>query len=254
MENGKGWWSSLAGGCPVINTEGSTTPAGGGAGGCPVNSVDNNVGSYNPAINDINFGQQKQPDQKQSLSTVRQVSSIPKSDYTPAHQPEGIERWVYPSEQQYYNAMKRKGYNPSESDVPIVLTIHNLVNEQGWTQIKQWESLRGCSQPRLKQFMGRPQDLSLKARLMSLLGYSLPFDRHDWIVNRDGKDVRYIIDFYRGAQPRAGGAAISVYLDVRPAIDSPAAAYDRISVMFRKWKNGGIGLYPKELTRDRVHW
>jgi hypothetical protein len=33
------------------------------------------------------------------------------SDFTPKHQPEGTEKWVYPSEQQYFNAMKvrRKG-------------------------------------------------------------------------------------------------------------------------------------------------
>ena len=30
--------------------------------------------------------------------------------------------------------------------------------------------------------------------------YELPFDRHDWIVDRCGKDVRYIIDYYDGGQ------------------------------------------------------
>lgn len=58
--------------------------------------------------------------------------------------------WVYPSQQQYYNAMKvslsslprdahallsclsqRKGYNPDERDVEIILAIHNIVNEKG---------------------------------------------------------------------------------------------------------------------------
>ena len=28
------------------------------------------------------------------------------SDFTPKHQPQGTEKWVYPSEQQYFNAMK----------------------------------------------------------------------------------------------------------------------------------------------------
>lgn len=28
--------------------------------------------------------------------------------------------------------------------------------------------------------------------------YEYPFDRHDWIVDRCGKDVRYIIDYYDG--------------------------------------------------------
>ena len=39
--------------------------------------------------------------------------------------------------------MKRKGYNPPEEDVAVVLQIHNIVNEKGWSQIKEWEALRG---------------------------------------------------------------------------------------------------------------
>jgi hypothetical protein len=34
------------------------------------------------------------------------------------------------------------------------------------------------------------------ARLRSLFGGPLPFDRHDWYVDRCGQEVRYIIDFY----------------------------------------------------------
>lgn len=39
---------------------------------------------------------------------------------------------------------------------------------------------------------GRPQDYSPKARLLNLLGYKLPFDRHDWIVDRCGQEVRLV--------------------------------------------------------------
>jgi len=28
--------------------------------------------------------------------------------------------------------------------------------------------------------------------------YQLPFDRHDWVIDRCGKQVRYIIDYYDG--------------------------------------------------------
>lgn len=34
------------------------------------------------------------------------------------------------------------------------------------------------------------------ARVRSWLGGPLPFDRHDWYVDRCGKEVRYVIDFY----------------------------------------------------------
>ncbi len=47
-----------------------------------------------------------------------------------------------------------------------------------------------CAQPRLARFVGRPQDYSPKARLLNLLGYKLPFDRHDWVVDRCGTEAR----------------------------------------------------------------
>lgn len=34
------------------------------------------------------------------------------------------------------------------------------------------------------------------ARVRSWLGGPLPFDRHDWLVDRCGREVRYVIDFY----------------------------------------------------------
>ena len=34
------------------------------------------------------------------------------------------------------------------------------------------------------------------ARLHTWMGGQLPFDRHDWYVDRCGQEVRYVIDFY----------------------------------------------------------
>lgn len=48
----------------------------------------------------------------------------------------------------------------------------------------------GCI-PKLKKFMGRPQEYSPKAMLLNFLGYKLPFDRHDWVVDRCGREVRF---------------------------------------------------------------
>ena len=188
---------------------------------------------YNEAAGDLIFGQERQIDQKAILGTTRNVSSIPKSDFTPGHQPAGIDQWVYPSEQQYYNAMKRKGYEVKESEVSAVLAIHNLVNEEGWSRVKEWESIRGDHVPKLKQFIGRPTDVSPKADLRNFfLGQRLPFDRHDWVIDRNGKEVRYVIDFYKGASKP--NAAISIFLDVRPALDSPEAVVDVLSNFYRK--------------------
>lgn len=86
--------------------------------------------------------------------------------------------------------------------------------------------LRYSTSPKLKQFEGRPQDVTPKAYLRGLLGYTLPFDRHDWVVDSNGSDVRYVIDFYKGTPNPS--APIAMHLDVRPAVDSPYALYHRL--------------------------
>lgn len=67
-----------------------------------------------------------------------------------------------------------------------------------------------------------------------MYSYELPFDRHDWIVDRCGKDVRYIIDYYDG------GTMDNDYrfalLDVRPAMDSFGNMWDRMKVMYMRYK------------------
>lgn len=244
-------------GCPVKNNDTS-----GGSGACPVKNLapgtsvsglqswfgwaglgEKQVQSgtvidgtaqqgYNAAANDEHFDPSaKFPGQKRDLSGTRTVSTIPKSNqYTPKHQPDGLGNWVYPSEQQYFNAMKRKGYDPSEDDMSVILAIHNTVNELGWSRILEWEALRGCKTPILKRFMGRPKDLSPKARILVALGKDPPFDRHDWVIERDdGKEVRYVIDFY-AIESNGGGHGVGapVHLDVRPALDSPGAFLDRL--------------------------
>ena len=108
------------------------------------------------------------------------------------------------------------------------------MNERGWSQIRQWELMRGCENPKLVRFMGRPNDLSPKARFLIFLGYSKPFDRHDWIIDRDGKEVRYVIDFYKGSN--TSRTPFAMHLDVRPALDSGRAIFDRLHRFVReKW-------------------
>jgi hypothetical protein len=81
------------------------------SGGCPVDhgAVDEQ------AVNPLNMmppeNQRPAPGQLKPLDTTRQRSSIPKGDFTPAHQAGQSEsHWVYPSEQMFYNAMRRKGW------------------------------------------------------------------------------------------------------------------------------------------------
>lgn len=59
-----------------------------------------------------------------------------------------------------------------------------------------------------------------KARINSLLGYSAPFDRHDWVVDRCGTQIGYVIDFYAGKDEGKSGKSLNFYLDVRPKLDT----------------------------------
>jgi len=196
-----------------------------------------------------NYAQAPQPDQQIPLSTYRVVSSIPRGDTKKINdneeqsshsvEEENSTKWMYPSEQQFYNALRRKGWEGvEETNMPLVVRIHNAVNEKGWSHIRRWESLcHSNASPKLVKFMGRPKDLSPRAFLNTyLLGYHPPFDRHDWYVEQEGSTPRrYVIDFYSGKEDvrqHQHNRPPSMYLDVRPALDSPRDALDRIQMFF----------------------
>lgn len=186
----------------------------------------------------LNPNQLPHPDQKVSLSTEREPSSILKGGTKDAT------TWMYPSPQMFYNALKRKGKGDDvdEKVAQEIVGIHNAMNERTWNEIHRWEALhRGeCDEePRLSRFMGRPEELSPRAWLAhKVLGWDKPFDRHDWFVRRCGREVRYVIDYYHDerrsdedrspAHKRDFGATKSISVTVRPALDSPGAAWDRI--------------------------
>jgi cytochrome c heme-lyase len=206
------------------------------------------------------LSQSRSPQQSVSLPLSRELSSIPKGD-------NGEGNWEYPSPQQMYNALLRKGYTDTPAEhVETMVAVHNFLNEGAWAEIVEWErrfsgglwnGMAACSrgedgtlasaesipddvpQPRLTRFMGRPGDMTPKARTLQTLGKlwpskfgtEPPFDRHDWFVKRcdaEGKcrEVRYVIDYYEGPPEPTGEPVF--YLDVRPAVDGPTAACERL--------------------------
>ena len=235
------------------------------------------------------YAQTPQPDQTIPLARERQVSSIPrgntmatmndtekiphhqlihnnnnnnKKDDDQSHDDETIDKkWVYPSEQQMFNAMRKKGWtNVPEESIPVVLQIHNHINESTWNQILEWEnatSSSSSSQVQLVRFQGRPNDISPKAFLLSSLLrlYNPPFDRHDWYVQNNnnnnnnnnasssssggggqspGRIQRYVIDYYYLEPPSSQHSNATMppspplpipYIDARPALDHPYAIY-----------------------------
>ncbi|KAI5289155.1 hypothetical protein KEM54_004312 [Ascosphaera aggregata] len=164
----------------------------------------------------------------------------PSNSESETGQDENTGNWVYPSEKQFFEAVIRKSTPMSATSprdlatsIASIIPIHNAVNERAWSEIKEWES-RGplsdpgskkCGGPKLYSFRGvgvESQFLSPRARFNSLLGYQLPFDRHDWTVERcDGERVDYVIDFYQGrSRGDTGGDRLNFYLDVRPKLNT----------------------------------
>jgi cytochrome c heme-lyase len=237
------------GGCPVKHNKPPPTA------GCPVAHVDDKqypeYNVYSQPIDKTNQmpkgvkTQLPNATQTMELSTDRVSSSIPKGgDASSA-------TWTYPSPQQFYNALSRKGKlnnrqeeeEASEEDMASVVALHNNMNEKTWAKVVEWErqTFGESATPKLLKFMGRPHDLSPKARFKHyVLGHPLPYDRHDWTVLReDGRTVRYVIDYYYDEsraretedssmpQLHDHDATPSLLVDVRPALDGPEQFFAR---------------------------
>ncbi|KAI0461111.1 hypothetical protein LJB42_001126 [Komagataella kurtzmanii] len=149
------------------------------------------------------------------LPTDREISSIPRT---------GADlNWIYPSQKQFFEAMRRKDWNPHAKDMKSIVPIHNAVNEQAWKYIQMWEHGKGgqsCGGIQLTSFKGDSKKLTPRARWRLFLGYERPFDRHDWTIDRCGTQVDYVIDFYGGKPNPKNPQMPSFYLDVRPKLNS----------------------------------
>ena len=171
--------------------------------------------------------------------------------------------------------MLKKGYRPPVESIPSVLQIHSAVDERSWLQVCKWEKeIHNNVEPSLVKFVGRPKDISPKAWLNSRVFMTQePFDRHDWFIeDKDGGEPRrYVIDFYEGKEktgdlvPSLSSAATgkdgkigggsgsgssmpvmkppSMYIDVRPALDNPSAAVDRMTMVVREALPGLTGVW-----------
>lgn len=203
------------------------------------------------------------PTQSIYLPTERTVSSIPKGD-----DPNSDEKWEYPSPQQMYNAMLRKGGPAPEDAVEEMVAVHNFLNEGAWQEIDEWEKtwsgglwegLKKCfkdeytgfsglseeemyrqdvssSGARLLRFEGRSKDRTPKSRILEALGTvwpekfgtEPPFDRHDWYVRRRNGEQVRYVIDYYSGGMEAGMPVF--YLDVRPAVDGIAPAVERLGM------------------------
>jgi len=174
-----------ASGCPVPHdSAGTLTPA-----KCPINHqktaqcpVDHDP--INPRNQMPALSQVRQDAQKVDLPLERTESSIPR---------DGSSKWEYPSPQQFFNALVRKGWETPEEHVVTMVEIHNFLNEEVWEEVKKWEKRRtkyvdfrflvlnkssrtiySDDEIQLTCFKGRPGEMSPKARLYMFAGWLLP--------------------------------------------------------------------------------
>lgn len=226
--------------CPVhqdsmVKLQASQCPISAGS-GCDSAAIDKGADALDPANMMPPPNQQPSPGQPFPLPINRQMSTIPRGGTGKE------ENWVYPSQQMFWNAMLRKGWKWQDdevqpNDMDNIIRIHNANNEAAWQEILKWEALhyKECGTPKLLSFKGKAKEFSPRARIRSWMGYELPFDRHDWVVDRCGREVRYIIDYYDIGDEEAYKRGEFVALDVRPAMDSFQAVLDRARIAVLRW-------------------
>lgn len=118
--------SSSAASCPVdhasLSKSASAPPA-----QCPVQHSE----TLDPRNHLPVLTQDRSPSQTTDLPTERTTSSIPR---------DGAGNWEYPSPQQFYNALVRKGWETPESEIETIVEIHNFLNEKAWEEVQKWEA------------------------------------------------------------------------------------------------------------------
>ncbi|KAG9017870.1 holocytochrome c synthase [Tulasnella sp. JGI-2019a] len=233
--------------CPVRQSENLTSLKGAR---CPVTHGSDEVNPLNQVP--LSFSQSPAPNQSIVLSVERECSSIPCTT-SPDQDTSGSSNWMYPSPQQFYNALVRKGYEMPQDQMSTMVQLHNFLNEEAWAEVLTWErrwDSELSTPPELAQIRGKPKELSFKARGQLLAGWLLPsyvkaqrpFDRHDWLVRRaSGEHVRYIIDYYSAPPDEEGNPTF--ILDVRPASDC-------VSNIRRRVVHAAEGLWDSLVNRN----
>lgn len=164
---------------------GSSPHPSGGPARCPIDHGTSET--LNPLNQMPTLAQERAPGQTADLPLDRETSSIPRASDS--------SKWEYPSAQQFYNALVRKGWETPEEHVQTMVDIHNFLNEEAWQEILKWEPLSVFlslfpllqarrpnfhvyyvrdSEPFLAKFKGKPGQLSPKARLLMFAGWLLP--------------------------------------------------------------------------------
>ena len=139
--------------------------------------------------------------------------------------------WINPSPNQLARALARNEKPIREEDKFDVAAMHDFITSGTWSEIMRYEELHPetTEQVTLSSFHGMDGIWSPKAVFVHYYNYLRygvdiwPYDRHDWIVNRGDREVRYVIDYY--------GEGDEYTIDARPALDSIDALIDRVKIV-----------------------
>ena len=120
--------------CPVQHGQSPLSGLGGSNNGAAAAAAATpRTDELNPLNQMPTLSHQMAPGQTTELPTERTTSTIPR--------PNAEEKvWEYPSPQQFYNALVRKGWETPEEHVETMVDIHNFLNEEAWQQVLKWES------------------------------------------------------------------------------------------------------------------
>ena len=182
---------------------------------------------------------------------------------------ESGEEWLNPSANQLYRSLARKDKAIEHEDSLSVAAVHAIVTQQTWENILVYEDLHSkqCPNPKLARFEGKDGIYSPKAKFFHYcMGMPWPYDRHDWTVDRCGKEVEYVIDYYAipvatESNKQLMEASVTkesdenksdkyepyihddnvdfMYtIDARPKFNSFGNVFDRMKVAYRNWKAG----------------
>ena len=126
--------------CPISHDKPATSSSSAAPAQCPISHEQSSKPAQCPTkhesggINPLNqmptLSQMPAEQQLAALPVERETSTIPRDDGS---------RWEYPSPQQFYNALVRKGWETPEEHVETMVQIHNFLNEQAWQEILKWE-------------------------------------------------------------------------------------------------------------------
>jgi len=115
--------ASSPSGCPIRHDKSHEPTA--NLSQCPVDHA-----KVNPLNQMPSLAQEPAQNQSVPLPTSRTESSIPRDPSS---------KWEYPSPQQFYNALVRKGWETPEESVETMVEIHNFLNERAWLEVLKWE-------------------------------------------------------------------------------------------------------------------